>query len=302
MDWMARHAALRADPERLFPGVRSVVCVRMDYLRADATPPRALQQRPRTAHLSRYAVGRDYHKLMRRRLALLAQRLEAAAGGRHRAFVDSAPVLERAYAERAGLGWIGKHTNLLHREAGNWFFLGELYTTLALPRDAPAENHCGSCRRCIDVCPTGAITAPYRLDARRCIAYLTIELDGAIPVEFRAAIGNHVFGCDDCLAVCPWNKFATPSDVEDFSPRRDLDAPDLVALFDWDEATFLARTEGTALRRIGHRRWLRNLAVALGNAPHSLEVVEALRRRQAHPSAMVREHVAWALARHQASP
>jgi len=299
MEWMARHGRKRTRPGELVPGTRSVIVARMDYLPARATPAERLLERPATACISRYAIGRDYHKVLRGRLKRLAERISRAIGPfGYRVFTDSAPVMEKPLAARAGLGWIGKHTNLLDRQAGSWFFLGELYTDLALPPDAPTRDHCGSCRRCIDVCPTGAITAPYRLDARRCISYLTIELKGSIPVEFREAIGNRVYGCDDCQMVCPWNRYAQFSAEPDFTPRRDLDAGDLVALFDWDEATFLARTEGTAIRRIGHERWLRNLAVGLGNAPTGERVVAALRRRLDHPSPMVREHVAWALERH----
>lgn len=298
MAWMQRHAALRLQPELLHAGVNSVICVRLDYLRAEATAPQQLQQQADRGHISRYAAGRDYHKLMRKRLARLAARITAAAGGNHRAFVDSAPVMEKVFAQKAGLGWIGKHTNLLHSKAGNWFFLGEIYTTLMLPRDQPATDHCGSCRQCIDVCPTAAITAPYQLDARKCISYLTIEHRGSIPLQFRHAIGNHVFGCDDCLAVCPWNKFARYSQEQAFTPREQLDAPKLVELFGWSEAQFLQATAGTAIRRIDHLHWLRNLAVALGNAPSSSAVVSALQQRREHPSAMLREHIEWALAQH----
>ena len=299
MDWLARHLHLRLQPELLHAGVNSVICVRLDYLHAAATPPQQLQQQAATGHISRYAAGRDYHKLMRKRLAQLAKRIAAAAGGSHRALVDSAPVLEKVYAQKAGLGWIGKHTNLLHSTAGNWFFLGEIYTTLQLPRDEPATDHCGSCRQCIDVCPTRAITAPYQLDARKCISYLTIEHKGSIPEQYRRAIGNHVFGCDDCLAICPWNKFASYSREQAFTPREQLDAPQLIELFGWTQAQFLQATAGTAIRRIDYLQWLRNLAVALGNAPSSQAVVAALQQRLEHPSAMLREHIEWALAQHQ---
>jgi len=300
MEWMARHGTKRTRPAELVPGTRSVIVARMDYLPANATPVEELLARPDTACISRYAVGRDYHKVLRSRLKKLAERIAEAVGPYgFRVFTDSAPVMEKPLAEKAGLGWIGKHTNLLDRRAGSWFFLGEIYTDLELPPDEPVSDHCGSCWRCIDVCPTDAITAPYELDARRCISYLTIEHDGAIPEQFRAAIGNRVYGCDDCQAVCPWNRYAQFTGEDDFQPRRDLDAGSLVGLFGWDEPTFLARTEGTAIRRIGYERWLRNLAVGLGNAPTSAAVVDALEARREHPSALVREHVAWALARHR---
>jgi len=300
MDWMAAHGRKRSRPEQLHPGTRSIITVRMDYLPVDATPAEALLDQPNKALISRYALGRDYHKVMRGRLKKLSQKIEAAIGPfGHRVFTDSAPVLEKPLAEKSGLGWIGKHTNLLNRHAGSWFFLGEIYVDLNLPPDAPVQDHCGSCRRCIDICPTQAIIAPYQLDARRCISYLTIELKGPIPEEFRKPMGNRIYGCDDCQMVCPWNRYAQHSRVDDFRPRKDLDAGDLVALFAWDEATFLVRTEGTAIRRIGHERWLRNIAVALGNAPTSNAVIAALQSRQSHPSALVTEHVQWALAQHE---
>jgi len=299
MEWMARHGRKRTRPAELVPGTRSVIVVRMDYLPETATPVEALLDRPERACISRYALGRDYHKLLRSRLKRLAGRIEAEIGPYgHRVFTDSAPVMEKPLAAKAGLGWIGKHTNLLDRHAGSWFFLGEIYTDLELPPDRPVTDHCGSCRRCIDVCPTGAITAPYRLDARRCISYLTIELKGAIPVEFRKAIGNRVYGCDDCQMVCPWNRYAQFSAEDDFTPRAGLDSATLVELFGWDEDEFLRRTEGSAIRRIGHERWLRNLAVGLGNAPEAPDVIEALNQRLDHPSELVREHVRWALAQH----
>jgi epoxyqueuosine reductase len=301
MAWMAAHGRKRSRPELLHPGTRSVIVVRMDYLPESARPVEELLDEPETATVSRYALGRDYHKLIRKRLKKLADRIEAEIGPiGYRVFTDSAPVLEKPLAEKAGLGWIGKHTILLHREAGSWFFLGEIFTDLELPPDEPVTPHCGSCRRCIDVCPTGAITGPYQLDARRCISYLTIELKGSIPEELRPLMGNRVFGCDDCQMVCPWNRYARHSGEADFAPRRDLDAGDLVELFGWDEKTFLERTEGNAIRRTGYECWLRNLAVALGNAPTSPRVVEALRARRHHASELVREHVAWALARHGA--
>ncbi|KAB7628347.1 tRNA epoxyqueuosine(34) reductase QueG [Alkalilimnicola sp. S0819] len=299
MHYMARHGVKRARPEQLHPGTRRVISVRMDYLPEPVRESARLLQRPERGFVSRYALGRDYHKLMRNRLQKLARRMEAVIGPfGYRAFVDSAPVLEKALAEKAGLGWIGKHTVLLNRGAGSYFFLGELFTDLPLPMDEPGQNHCGSCRSCIEVCPTQAIVGPYQLDARRCISYLTIEAQGAIPEPLRAPIGNRVFGCDDCQVFCPWNKFAQLEGSGEFSPRHGLDDSALVELFGWSEAEFLQRTEGSAIRRLGHERWLRNLAVALGNAPTQAAVVEALQGRASHPSALVREHVQWALARH----
>jgi len=299
MDWMAAHGRKRSQPDQLHPGTRSVITVRMDYLHADATLAEELLEQPEKALISRYALGRDYHKVMRQRLKKLTQRIEKAIGPfGHRVFTDSAPVLEKPLAEKAGLGWIGKHTNLLNRHAGSWFFLGEIYVDLDLPPDAPVQDHCGSCRRCIDICPTQAIIAPYQLDARRCISYLTIELKGTIPEEFRKPMGNRIYGCDDCQMVCPWNRYAQHARVDDFRPRKDLDSGDLVELFGWDEPTFLARTEGTAIRRIGFERWLRNIAVALGNAPGTQEVITALNARADHQSELVREHVNWALKQH----
>jgi epoxyqueuosine reductase len=249
-------------------------------------------------YISRYALGRDYHKVMRGRLQKLADRIENCVGPfQYRAFSDSAPVLEKALAEKAGLGWIGKHTNLIDPRAGSWFFLGELYTDLPLPVDTPADNHCGHCRACLDICPTQAIVAPYELDARRCISYLTIELRGSIPVELRPLIGNRIYGCDDCQLVCPWNRFARPTQEADFAPRHDFDAPELVKLFSWSEAEFLKYTEGSAIRRIGYECWLRNIAVALGNAPADRAIVRALKSRSEHSSELVKEHVQWALAK-----
>ncbi len=299
MGYMARNVDKRCRPERLFPGTRRVISLRMDYLPEAHASAWAVIDRPLLGYVSRYALGRDYHKMLRRRLSKLARRIEQAVGHfAERAFVDSAPVLEKALAEKAGLGWIGKHTNLLHARAGSWFFLGELYTDLPLPVDEPAANHCGSCRACIDVCPTRAIVAPYELDARRCISYLTIELRGAIPVGLRPLMGNRIYGCDDCQLICPWNKFARLTVETDFLPRQGLQAPQLTRLFAWSEDEFLKRTEGSPIRRIGHECWLRNIAVALGNAPTGPEVIEALRSRLEHPSPLVREHVQWALERH----
>ncbi len=299
MEYMARHGVKRSRPARLIPGVRRVISARLDYL-PPAAPLAAVLADDRRGTVSRYALGRDYHKVLRRRLQRLAEQIADAVPHRYRVFTDSAPVLEKPLAAKAGLGWIGKHTNLLNRQAGSWFFLGEIYTDLPLPVDVPATDHCGTCRRCLDVCPTQAIVAPYVLDARRCISYLTIELPGAIPLEFRAQIGNRIYGCDDCQAVCPWNRFARHTAEADFLPRHGLDAPALIDLFAWDEATFAARTEGSAIRRLGHQRWLRNIAVALGNARHGNDVCRALESRLAQSSELVREHVAWALAQHTA--
>jgi len=299
MDYMAAHGSKRSRPAELVPGTCRVISLRMDYLWEDTRPLEVLES-PELAYVSRYALGRDYHKLIRRRLATLAQRIRDHAGaGSCRAFVDSAPVLERAIAERAGLGWIAKNTMLINSEAGSWFFLGEIYTDLPLPPDPPqASKHCGSCTACLEVCPTRAFTGPFQLDARRCISYLTIEHRGSIDPALRPLMGNRVFGCDDCQLCCPWNKFAQAAAEGDFRPRHGLEAAELAALFSWDEATFLARTEGSAIRRIGYERWLRNLAVALGNAPGSEAVIAALEARREFPSELVREHVAWALARH----
>ncbi|NNF66306.1 MAG: tRNA epoxyqueuosine(34) reductase QueG, partial [Gammaproteobacteria bacterium] len=288
-------------PALLVPGTVRVLSVRMDYLPEDAEKAKALLDHPQKAYVSRYALGRDYHKVLRKRLAQLAARIEDEIGDfGYRVFVDSAPVLEKPVAEKAGLGWIGKHTNLIHRDAGSWFFLGELYTDLPLPIDEPESSHCGSCRACIDVCPTDAIVAPYKLDARRCISYLTIELKGSIPERYRKLIGNRVYGCDDCQLFCPWNKFASLTDEGDFAPRQQLDNSDMTTLFRWDEETFLARTEGSAIRRIGYEQWLRNIAVALGNAESTAEVIAALQEKLTHDSALVREHVEWALDQHAA--
>ncbi len=306
MDYMARHGTKRTRPAELVPGTVRVISVRMPYLAEMPAETEAANADPSRAAISRYAMGRDYHKVLRNRLEKLAQRLtaEVAALGldhQYRAFTDSAPVLEVELAAKAGLGWRGKHTLLLSRDAGSYFFLGELFTNLPLPVDAPMEPHCGRCTACIDICPTQAIIAPGEVDARRCISYLTIELKGAIPVEFRPMIGNRVYGCDDCQLACPWNRFARLSDEGDFAVRNGLDRASLVELFSWDEATFQARMAGSAILRIGHERWLRNLAVGLGNAPTTPEVISALCARQDDPSPLVREHVAWALDRHQAS-
>lgn len=298
MDYMHRHGTRRTRPAELVPGTVRVISVRMDYSPPQARDPDAVLGDASLGYVSRYALGRDYHKVLRNRLQQLAERIEADIGPfGYRAFVDSAPVLEKALARNAGLGWIGKHTNLLNRHAGSWFFLGEIYTDLPLPSDEAPSNHCGSCTACIDVCPTRAIVGPYRLDARRCISYLTIEHHGSIPEELRPAMGNRIYGCDDCQLVCPWNRYANLSAEPDFRVRHDLDGASLVELFAWTEQEFLARTEGSAIRRVGYERWLRNVAVALGNAPTTAAVIDALQSRAGHPSALVREHVAWALAR-----
>ena len=302
MDYMARHGTRRSRPQELVPGTLRVVSVRMATTAPDARAPEEVLADGRKGYIARYALGRDYHKVLRSRLAALASKLEEEIGPfGYRAFVDSAPVMEKPLARNAGLGWIGKHTNLINERAGSLFMLGELFTDLPLPVDAPAKDRCGSCSACLPACPTGAITAPYQLDARRCISYLTIEHHGEIPEALRPAIGNRIFGCDDCQLVCPGNKFARVAAEPDFRVRHRLDAPDLIELFGWSEADYLARTEGSALRRLGFRRWLRNLAVALGNAPPSAEAMAVLRARSDDPDPVVREHVGWALARQAAS-
>ncbi len=301
MTYMQRHGTHRSRPADLLPGTIRVISARMDYWPRHARDAWQTLSDPTLGYVSRYATGRDYHKLMRGRLQNLCDRIADRTGPfGYRVFTDSAPVLEKALAEKAGLGWIGKHTNLINRDAGSWLFLGEIYTDLPLPVDAPAGSHCGTCTACIAVCPTGAIVAPYELDARRCISYLTIELRGPIPVEFRPFIGNRIYGCDDCQLVCPWNRFAQPSAEPDFAPRHGLDASELVALSAWTEEEFMRKTEGSAIRRIGHESWLRNIAVALGNAPTTPAVVAALQSRRDHSSELVREHIAWALERHRA--
>jgi len=305
MDYMAAHGMKRARPAELVPGTVSVITARMDYL--PRTTPAGWQgiefdrlNRPREGVVSLYARGRDYHKVLRSRLQRLCERIAQQLGPfGHRVFTDSAPVLEAELAVRSGQGWRGKHTLVLSREAGSMFFLGEIYLNMELPHSPPVTQHCGSCSACIDICPTAAIVAPGRLDARRCISYLTIEHHGEIPVELRVPMGNRIYGCDDCQAVCPWNKFARTSTLPDFDAREGLAGSSLVQLFAWSEQEFLARTEGSPIRRIGHERWLRNIAVALGNALRATgdaEVRDALNARADHPSPLVREHVAWALA------
>jgi epoxyqueuosine reductase len=279
----------------------------MDYMTAAAKPTAELMANPESALISRYALGRDYHKVLRKRLQKLAERISEETGPfGYRAFVDSAPVLEKALAEKAGLGWIGKHSNLINLRAGSWFFLGEIYTDLPLPVDIPGENHCGDCVRCLAACPTGAIIGPYQVDARKCISYLTIELKGSIPEELRPLMGNRIFGCDDCQLVCPWNRFAKMTEETDFLPRNGLDSASLVHLFNWSEEEFLERTRGSAIRRTGYTGWLRNIAVALGNvdlqqAANPQAVIEALQQRRNHSSELVREHVEWALSCHAVS-
>lgn len=298
MDYMQRYGLKRSRPELLEPGTLRVIAARMDYLPETRQQMHAVLNEPIKAYISRYALGRDYHKLLRKRLQQLASKIENTVGAfGYRVFCDSAPVLEKALAEKAGLGWIGKHSNVLSRDAGSWFFLGEIYTDLPLPIDQPTTAHCGACRACLDVCPTQAIVAPYQVDARRCVSYLTIELHGPIPEEFRPLLGNRIYGCDDCQLVCPWNRFAKLSAETDFMPRHQLNAQQLLQVFAWDEAEFLRNTEGSAIRRIGHERWLRNVAVALGNAPASIELIQALEKRLPEVEELPAEHIRWALKR-----
>lgn len=297
MDYMERHRELRANPDQLHPGAVRAISVRMNYLPAEAGFARTLKN-PRLGYISRYALGRDYHKVMRKRLKQLGDRIqEACADLDFRPFVDSAPIMERPLAVKAGLGWTGKHTLVLDENGGSWFFLGELLVNLPLPVDQPVEEKCGTCNACITICPTQAIVEPYVLDARRCISYLTIELKNSIPEEFRPLIGNRIYGCDDCQLICPWNRYAHLTDENDFSPRANLLAPELLDLWQWDEETFLKQTEGSPIRRIGFERWSRNLAVALGNAPANDDIVEALEARRPKASEMVQEHIDWALER-----
>jgi len=297
MDYMQRHGTKRSRPSELEPGTIRIVSVRLDYFAPDVANADVVMADGELGYVSRYALGRDYHKVLRKRLQKLADKIALKAQDfSYRAFTDSAPVLEKAIAEKAGLGWIGKHSNLLGDKTGSWFFLGEY---LPLPIDQPQiTSHCGTCTACMDACPTDAIVAPYRVDARRCISYLTIELDGTIPTEFRRAMGNRIYGCDDCQLVCPFNKFANPTTVDDFKPRFKLDAPSLVELFHWTEDEFNDRMQGSPIRRIGYWNWLRNIAVALGNAPTSKRVVEALRFRTRTDNEILREHVEWALQEH----
>ncbi|ECG1333951.1 tRNA epoxyqueuosine(34) reductase QueG [Salmonella enterica subsp. indica] len=295
MAWMARHGMMRARPHELLPGTLRVISVRMNYLPANAAFASTLKD-PSRGYVSRYALGRDYHKLLRSRLKKLGEQIQQYCGSLNfRPFVDSAPILERPLAEKAGLGWTGKHSLILNRDAGSFFFLGELLIDLPLPVDQPIEEGCGKCVACMTICPTGAIVEPYMVDARRCISYLTIELEGAIPEAFRPLIGNRIYGCDDCQLICPWNRYSQLTDEADFSPRKALHSPELLELFSWSEAQFLKVTEGSAIRRIGHLRWLRNVAVALGNAPWSNAVIAALESRKGeHP--LLDEHIEWAVA------
>lgn len=300
MHFMERHGSKRTRPSELLPDTVRVITARMDYWPENTTDPWSVLENDQLGFVSRYALGRDYHKLMRKRLLSLAKRVEEDIGAMgYRVFCDSAPVMEKALAQKSGLGWIGKHTNVLNREHGSYFFLGEIYTDMPLPLSEPVTEHCGSCTACLDVCPTNAFVGPYQLDARRCISYLTIELRDSIPLELRPLMGNRIYGCDDCQLVCPWNKFAQDSQESAFLPRESLDAPQLIDLFAWSEQQFLDKLAGSPIRRIGHECWLRNIAVALGNAQTSTTVVEALQSRVDHPSAMVREHVQWALSQHK---
>jgi epoxyqueuosine reductase len=305
MEWMAAHGNKRSRPAELVPNTLRIISLRMDYLPSDTQQIKILKD-PTKAYVSRYTLGRDYHKLIRKRLAVLAQKIDAALPenyplrGQHRAFVDSAPVMERQLAEKAGLGWTGKHTLLINSHAGSWFFLGELFSFLPLPIDQPEEkNQCGECTACLKVCPTDAFPQPYELDARRCISYLTIENEGAIPEEFREPIGNRVFGCDDCQAICPWNKYAQFTHEKHFLPRHGLADSDLVILFNWSEAEYLEKTEGSAIRRIGYEGWLRNLAIGLGNAPSDEKIIQALQQKRPAVSPLVQEHIDWALTQQQ---
>ena len=304
MEYMARHGSKRYTPEELVPGTLRVISVRMDYFPSDAKAIIDVLNNPQQAFISRYALGRDYHKLIRKRLQQLVQKIQQEIGDfGYRVFTDSAPVLEKPLAEKSGLGWIGKHSNIINRQAGSWFFLGEIYTDLPLPISQTAiENHCGSCTACIDICPTQAIVEPYVVDARRCISYLTIELKSSIPVEFRSMIGNRIYGCDDCQLVCPWNRFSKPTVEEDFKTRHQLDATDLLDLFNWSEEVFLDRLQGSPIRRIGHEQWQRNIAVALGNAlKHSTnekqkqKITQTLKQHRPKASDMLAEHIDWAL-------
>ncbi|MCW8826297.1 MAG: tRNA epoxyqueuosine(34) reductase QueG [Gammaproteobacteria bacterium] len=309
MSYMANHGSKRWRPEELVEQTRSVISVSINYWSDRGFDPWQLLEDNRRGYISRYALGRDYHKLMRKRLQKMAQLIEQEIGSfGYRVFVDSAPVLEKPLATQAGIGWIGKHTNLVNQHSGSWFFLGEIYTDLPVESDVESVDHCGTCSRCIDICPTAAITAPYRLDARLCISYLTIELKGSIPLELRPLIGNRIFGCDDCQLICPWNRFAQASSEPDFSPRHGLEQPDLLELFSWSETEFLSKTEGMAIRRIGHEQWLRNIAIALGNSsaagPLKEKMIAALKLRlpTVISSPMVTEHIEWALAQLDSNP
>lgn len=303
MEYMASHGDKRFKPEQLVPGTLSIISVRMDYLTLEENPWEIINNSEK-AFISRYALGRDYHKIIRKRLQNLAKEIEKLIGHfGYRVFTDSAPVMEKAIAEKAGLGWIGKHTNLINKQNGSWFFLGEIYTDLPLSLDQkPATNHCGSCKSCIDICPTQAIVAPYQLDARLCISYLTIEFKGSIPEVLRDKIGNRIYGCDDCLLACPWNRFAKFSAEMDFKPRHQLNDVSLLELFHWSESEFLQKFEGSPIRRIGYNQWLRNIAVALGNGPKTSDVITALMQKKSYPNEIVQEHVDWAINKLQNQP
>ncbi|OTA17857.1 tRNA epoxyqueuosine reductase QueG [Xenorhabdus vietnamensis] len=305
MDWMARHGMMRARPHELLSGTLRVISVRMNYLPAKAAFASTLNN-PQMGYVSRYSLGRDYHKILRQRLKKLGDKIQEYCTAHEyqetlnfRPFVDSAPIMERPLAEKAGLGWVGKHSLILNRESGSWFFLGELLINLPLPIDAPQEEQCGRCVACMTTCPTNAIVEPYTIDARRCISYLTIELEGVIPEEFRPLMGNRIYGCDDCQLICPWNRFSQLTDEADFSPRATLHTPDLLDLFNWSEEKFLRITEGSAIRRIGYLRWLRNISVALGNAPYQDDIVLALEKRFGL-SEVLDEHIRWAIAQQMA--
>ncbi len=296
MNWMHHHGTKRTRPNELVEGTMSIISVRMDYLPPHGAKPELVLNHPDLAYISRYALGRDYHKLLRKRLQQLATKIQQEIGDfGYRVFVDSAPVMEKPIAAKAGLGWVGKHSNILSKESGSWFFLGEIYTDLPLPPSQAVTDHCGHCRACIDVCPTQAIVAPYIVDARRCISYLTIEHKGAIPEQFRTAIGNRIYGCDDCQLICPWNRFATVSKQADFSIRNKLDSTHLLALFAWTENEFLFKLQGSPLRRMGYERWLRNIAIALGNSRSNKNIIKALKAKKKGCSELVKEHIDWAL-------
>jgi len=306
MDWMERHGTKRTRPAELVPETLSIISVRMDYLPPETHDPIMVLNHPERAYVSRYALGRDYHKVMRSRLQKLVDKINSelkplnseGAEIKYRVFVDSAPVMEKPIAVKAGLGWMGKHTNILNQDAGSWFFLGEIYTNIPLSESQAVTNHCGDCTACIDICPTQAIVKPYELDAKRCISYLTIEHKGVIAEEFRKPMANRIYGCDDCQLVCPWNRFATNTDETDYEIRNNLDVESLLNLFAWSEEEFLRRLEGSPIRRIGIERWQRNIAIALGNAPSSADIVNALTEKYKTASEMVRVHIKWALQQH----
>lgn len=298
MAWMERHGMLRARPAELHPGTLRVISVRMDYLPAGAAFASTLNN-PHLGYISRYALGRDYHKILRNRLKQLGEKIQEFCHTLNfRPFVDSAPLLERPLAAKAGLGWTGKHSLLLNRQSGSWFFLGELLVDIPLPVDEPQQEQCGNCKACMTICPTQAIVSPYVIDARRCISYLTIELEGAIPAELRPLMGNRIYGCDDCQLICPWNRYAPLSEEDDFTPRSQLHVPELLTLFAWSEETFLKMTEGSPIRRIGYLRWSRNIAVALGNAPYHPDIIQSLNARQGE-NELLDEHINWAIGQQQ---